>query len=101
VVAFDEAFVLEGVRMAVHHRRRSLKLHPVGLGLLAAVVVMALIYLPGVVQAGAPVAREAPRLPSTIARYSWYTGMLSHDRLEVASLLYQNGVGVEFMDTPT
>ena len=39
-------------------------------------------------------------MPSIIAPYSWYTGMLSTDRFDTAILHYQNGVGVEFMDDP-
>ena len=63
--------------------------------------VLTLVYGPGFL-AGAlgPANVTSPVFPSTIARYSWYTGMLSSDRFAAATLLYQNGVGVEFMDTP-
>ena len=47
-----------------------------------------------------PTPVEAPDFPSTIAPYSWYTSMLSSSRFDAATLLYQNGVGVEFMDDP-
>jgi hypothetical protein len=68
---------------------------------MAAIVCLALVYLPVVLSAVPGPARVAgPVFPSTIARYSWYTGMLSTDRFPAASLLYQNGVGVEFLDTP-
>ncbi len=86
--------------MAVGRWRRSLELRAPAAGFLVAMLVLALMYLPGPLTFGGPARGEDPLLPSTIARYSWYTGMLSHDRFEAASLLYQNGVGVEFMDTP-
>ena len=78
-----------------------LALRPSGVGFLVAVGVLTLLYGPGFL-AGAlgPATVTNPVFPSTIAHYSWYTGMLSSDRFDAATLLYQNGVGVEFMDTP-
>ncbi len=74
---------------------------PSRVGLLVAVGVLALLYGPGcVVGALGPANASKPLFPPTIASYSWYTGMLSSDRFPAATLLYQNGVGVEFMDTP-
>jgi hypothetical protein len=87
--------------MAVGQGHRRFTLRPSGVGFLAAVIVLGLVYLPGLLSLVQGPARVAdPVFPSTIARYSWYTGMLSADPFEAASLLYQNGVGVEFMDTP-
>ena len=87
--------------MAVGRGHRRFSLWPSGVGLLAAVLVLVLVYLPGLLSMVRGPAHVAdPVFPSTIARYSWYTGMLSTDRFDAASLLYQNGVGVEFMDTP-
>ena len=78
-----------------------LTLRPSGVGFLVAVSVLALLYGPGLLAAAlGPANVTNPVFPSTIARYSWYTGLLSNDRFAAATLLYQNGVGVEFMDTP-
>ena len=74
---------------------------PFGVGLLVAVAVLSLVHAPGWWwDARGPARADEPLFPSTIARYSWGTSMLSEDRFPAASLLYQNGVGVEFMDTP-
>lgn len=68
---------------------------------MVALAVLGLMYLPGVWSnhRGHEPSTE-PQLPSTIAPYSWYTGMLSADHFDAAVLQYQNGVGVEFMDDP-
>ncbi|MET0736136.1 MAG: hypothetical protein ABWY55_10920 [Microbacterium sp.] len=42
----------------------------------------------------------SPVFPRTIASYSWWTTPLSAGDLERATVTYQNGVGVEFLDTP-
>lgn len=74
---------------------------PFGVGLLVAVAVLSLVHAPGWwSDAWGPARGAEPFFPSTVARYSWSTSMLSEDRFDAASLLYQNGVGVEFMDTP-
>jgi len=87
--------------MAVARWRRRPDLRPFLEGLLVAVAVLALVHAPGWVSGlRAPASAADPAFPSTIARYSWYTGMLSEDRFAVASLMYQNGVGVEFYDIP-
>jgi hypothetical protein len=74
---------------------------PAGVGYLVALVVLGLIYLPGTWTGarGQATAGQA-QVPSIIAPYSWYTGMLSTDHFDTATLHYQNGVGVEFMDDP-
>lgn len=78
-----------------------LGLRPSGVGFLVAITVLALLYGPGFLAGALGPANVAnPVFPSTIARYSWFTGMLSSGRIATATLLYQNGVGVEFMDTP-
>ena len=38
--------------------------------------------------------------PSRIATYSWFTPMLEPSRIDAAAMVYQNGVGVEFLDVP-
>lgn len=87
--------------MAVGRGRQRPTLRLSAVVLAVAMVVLALVYLPASLPAFRGPARLAdPVFPSTIARYSWYTGMLSSDRFRAASLQYQNGVGVEFMDTP-
>lgn len=87
--------------MSAGQGHRRLRLRPTRVGLLVAIVVLILAYLLGLLPDLPGSAHGAnPAVPATIARYSWYTGMLSTDRFEAASLLYQNGVGVEFMDTP-
>lgn len=81
--------------------RQRWRLDPPGFGFLVAMVVLGLLYLPGAwtgVRGSAPA--TGTQVPTTIAPYSWYTGMLSTDRFETAILHYQNGVGVEFMDDP-
>lgn len=70
-------------------------------GLLVAVAVLVLVHGPGSLpELRGPRPAADPVFPSTLARYSWCTGMLSDDRFAAASLLYQNGAGVEFYDTP-
>lgn len=87
--------------MAVGRAHRRFAVRPSWLGLVVAVVVLAFAYLPGwFSNLQRPTRVADPVFPSTLAHYSWYTGMLSNDRFEAASLLYQNGVRVEFMDTP-
>ncbi|HEY5979392.1 MAG TPA: WD40 repeat domain-containing protein [Microlunatus sp.] len=79
---------------------RRWQIGPAGVGYLVALAVLGLIYLPGGWTGVREPAVGAPQLPSVIAPYSWYTGMLSTDRFDAAVLRYQNGVGVEFMDDP-
>lgn len=43
---------------------------------------------------------RSPRFPSRIAGYSWWVAGQSTSPVDAAVLLYQNGVGVEFLDTP-
>lgn len=70
-------------------------------GLVVAVAVLAVLYGSGLVpDRRGSAAASGPVLPTTIAPYSGFAGMLSAHRLEAASLLYQNGYGVEFMDNP-
>ncbi|HVK36775.1 MAG TPA: WD40 repeat domain-containing protein [Microlunatus sp.] len=77
------------------------RLGPSGVGYLVALAVLGLIYLPAAWTGVAGSGQTAgPQLPASIAPYSWYTGMLSTDHFDAATLKYQNGVGVEFMDDP-
>jgi WD40 repeat protein len=41
-----------------------------------------------------------PVFPSTVASYDWWTTPLAASDTEAAILLYQNGIGVEFLDIP-
>ena len=41
-----------------------------------------------------------PVFPREIAAYSWWTGMLSSSSIDAATMVYQNGAGVEFYDSP-
>ncbi len=76
-------------------------LRPARVGLLVAVIVLALLNVPGwVLRLQGPASLDPPRFPSTIASYSWHTNSLADGEMEAASLLYQNGVGVEFGDSP-
>lgn len=85
--------------MQVGWKRRALR--PSGVGLLVVVGILALLYGPLILaRALGPAKVTNPVVPSTIARYSWFTGLLSTDRFNTATLLYQNGVGVEFFDIP-
>jgi len=71
------------------------------LGLGVTLVSLALISLPTFVSGlQQPEIVEDPAFPSTIASYSWFTASLSRDRFDAATLLYQNGMGVESGDFP-
>lgn len=84
--------------MSSDYRRRW---RPSVVGLVVAAAVLAALYgselVPG---RRASAAVGDPVFPTTIAPYSWFTGMLSTHRLDAASLLYENGYGVESLDTP-
>ena len=41
-----------------------------------------------------------PVFPREVADYSWWTGMLSSSSVDAATMVYQNGAGVESMDYP-
>ena len=38
--------------------------------------------------------------PSRLATYSWFRPMLEASRIDAAAMVYQNGIGVEFLDVP-
>lgn len=42
----------------------------------------------------------APAFPRTVASYSWWTSPLGAGDIDRATAIYQNGVGVEFLDVP-
>ncbi|MET0965574.1 MAG: hypothetical protein ABWZ02_04215 [Nakamurella sp.] len=66
-----------------------------------AIISLVLISLPSFVSGLQTPAKVAdPAFPSTIASYSWFTASLSTDRFDAATLLYQNGFGVEAGDFP-
>ena len=76
-------------------------LRPTRVGLVVALMALALLYVPGwVLRLHGPAVPDPPLFPAKIASYSWHTGRLANGDLEAASLLYQNGVGVEFGDSP-
>ena len=75
-------------------RRSLIPAITVAVGLILGVVVQAAVASntkPGV----AP-----PVFPREIAAYSWWTGMLSSSSIDAATMVYQNGAGVEFLDSP-
>lgn len=41
-----------------------------------------------------------PAFPRQLHTYSWWTPMLDAGQIDAASMTYQNGVGVEFLDIP-
>jgi hypothetical protein len=41
-----------------------------------------------------------PVFPREVAAYSWWTGMLSSSPVDAATMVYQNGAGVEYFDAP-
>jgi hypothetical protein len=41
-----------------------------------------------------------PVFPSTVASYDWWTTPLATSDIEAAIAMYQNGIGVEFLDVP-
>lgn len=69
-----------------------------GPSLLVAVAVLAFA-VPGLF-AQPRTSPATPIFPETVAPYSWWTSHLSSSRMEAATMLYQNGVGVEAMDFP-
>lgn len=88
--------------MADHiHRVRRFFVRPAGVGLLTVLGVMMLVYgpvlFPGV-RGTTP--SDAPMFPSRLASYSWYAETLSEGDMAAATLLYQNGSGVELYDDP-
>lgn len=72
--------------------------------LIPAITVAGVLVLGVVIQAA--VASNAtpgvatPVFPREVAAYSWWTGMLSSSPIDAATMLYQNGAGVEFLDSP-
>ena len=44
--------------------------------------------------------QTVPLFPSTVASYSWWTPQLAPATVDAALMVYQNGVGVEFLDLP-
>lgn len=76
-------------------------LRPTIVGPVVAVVVLALLYVPGwLIRSQGPAAPTPPLFPTKIASYSWHTNWLAAGEMDAASLLYQNGVGVELGDSP-
>jgi hypothetical protein len=68
-----------------------------------AVVVTAVGVLAAVVPYAWSISRAAvaePAFPSTMASYSWWTTPLAGSDMDAAVVVYQNGIGVEFMDAP-
>lgn len=45
-------------------------------------------------------AANPPVFPSTVGSYSWWTAPLEAGEIDRSLMAYQNGVGVEFMDSP-
>jgi hypothetical protein len=72
--------------------------------LIPAITVAVVLILVVVVQAAvAPNAKPGgatPVFPREVAAYSWWTGMLSSSSVDAATMVYQNGAGVESMDYP-
>lgn len=64
-----------------------------GLAVAGLLVVPQILPLPSTA-AGAPV------FPRAVSPYSWWTSPLAPGDMERATVVYQNGVGVEFMDYP-
>ncbi|MFT4163994.1 MAG: hypothetical protein QM650_01985 [Microlunatus sp.] len=76
-------------------------LRPTMVGPVVAVMTLVLLYVPGwIARSPDPASPNPPLFPTKIASYSWHTGWLSAGEMDAASLLYQNGVGVEFGDSP-
>lgn len=82
-------------------QRSSGWLRPAGVGLLVAAIMLAVLYVPGwIVRSHGPALPNPPLFPAKIASYSWHTNLLAAGEMDAASLLYQNGVGVELGDSP-
>lgn len=75
-------------------RRRAL------IAVTAGAVVFAALAVPGWIARSMQPASSAAAFPSEIASYAWWTPPLAGGDIDTAVMAYQNGYGVEFLDTP-
>ena len=64
------------------------------------VVLSLILVIQAAVTPNAQSGAATPVFPREIAAYSWWTGMLSSSSVDAATMVYQNGAGVESMDYP-
>jgi len=65
-----------------------------------AVVLILVVVIQAAVASNAKPGVARPVFPREVAAYSWWTGMLSSSSVNAATMVYQNGAGVEFLDSP-
>ena len=65
-----------------------------------AVVLILVVVIQAAVASSAKPGVARPVFPRVVATYSWWTGMLSSSSVDSATMVYQNGAGVEFLDSP-
>lgn len=65
-----------------------------------AVVLILAVVIQAAVASNAKPGVVTPVFPREVAAYSWWTGMLSSSSIDAAAMVYQNGAGVEFLDSP-
>ena len=65
-----------------------------------AVVLVLGVVIQAAVASNATPGVATPAFPREVAAYSWWTGMLSSSSVDAATMVYQNGAGVESMDFP-
>ena len=64
------------------------------------VVLSLILVIQAAVTPNAQSGAATPVFPREVAAYSWWTGMLSSSSVDAATMVYQNGAGVESMDYP-
>lgn len=74
---------------------------PILLGGVVAALLFGVLTAPMAVRAISPPAvADPPVFPQTVAPYSWWTAELAAGELDAATMIYQNGYAVEFLDIP-
>ncbi|WP_167044199.1 hypothetical protein [Salinibacterium sp. ZJ454] len=65
-----------------------------------AVVLIVIVFIQAAVSSVPRSSVAVPVFPRQVAPYSWWTAMHSSSSVDVATMVYQNGAGVEFGDVP-
>ena len=68
--------------------------------LVVVAVAAVLLVIPQLAAPLLPSESRGPVFPARVGSYSWWTSPLSPAAITAASVVYQNGVGVEFLDFP-
>ena len=77
---------------------RPKKRKPLLPALIAGAVGFSAVAVPALIASWTPPPSSSPAFPTAVATYSWF---VSHGDLDMpATMIFQNGIGVEFMDSP-